>query len=99
MIDVPPEGYDPLALMAQPKSARLSFDLTPPDTRVTFRGVTRTARETMNNPFEVKFDLGSALGMRQLEYEVSLGNYREFRFVPKVSAGELHVEKGTFDPQ
>ncbi|XXF74995.1 protein kinase [Myxococcaceae bacterium GXIMD 01537] len=82
-------------LRAQLKHSRLSFDYQPAEAVVRVNGMLRTARESLERPFEVQSPRGPASFQHRVEIEVSAPGYLTERKVAHIEPGKPTVLRGS----
>jgi serine/threonine-protein kinase len=87
-IDVVADAENVFRLRAQLKPSRLSFDYQPAEAQVRVAGEVRTARESMEHPFDIRSPRGPASFQHRVEYEVSYPGYRTEKRVVSIEPGK-----------
>ena len=87
-IDVAPDAENVFRLRAQLKPSRLSFDYQPVEAQVRVAGELRTARESLEHPFQINSPRGPASFQHRVEYEVSYPGYRTEKRVVMIEPGK-----------
>jgi serine/threonine-protein kinase len=87
-IDVAANAENVFRLRAQLKPSRLSFDYQPAEALVRVAGELRTARESLNQPFDIRSPRGPASFQHRVEYEVSYPGYRSEKRVVMIEPGK-----------
>jgi serine/threonine-protein kinase len=82
-------------LRAQLKPSRLSFDFQPAEAQVLVGKELRTARESLERPFDVRSPRGPASFQHRVEYEVSYPGYRTEKRVTLVEPGKPITLRGS----
>jgi serine/threonine-protein kinase len=94
-IDVTTAPENVFRLRAQLKSSRLSFDYQPAEAQVRVGGDLRTARESLDHPFDIHSPRGPASFQHRVEYEVSYPGYRTEKRVVMIEPGKPITLKGS----
>ncbi|MDY7227898.1 protein kinase domain-containing protein [Hyalangium rubrum] len=94
-IDVAPGAENVFRLRAQLKPSRLSFDYQPAEAQVRINEELRTARESMERPFDIRSPRGPASFQHRVEYEVSYPGYRTEKRVVAVEPGKPITLRGS----
>jgi serine/threonine-protein kinase len=94
-IDVATDAENVFRLRAQLKPSRLSFDYQPVEAQVRVGGDLRTARESLDHPFEILSPRGPASFQHRVEYEVSYPGYRTEKRVVMIEPGKPITLKGS----
>jgi serine/threonine-protein kinase len=87
-IDVAAGAENVFRLRAQLRPSLLSFDYQPTEAQVRVAGELRTARESLEHPFDVRSPRGPASFQHRVEYEVSCPGYRTEKRVVMVEPGK-----------
>ncbi len=87
-IDVVAGAENVFRLRAQLKPSWLSFDYQPAEAQVRVAGEVRTARESMEHPFDIRSPRGPASFQHRVEYEVSYPGYRTEKRVVSIEPGK-----------
>jgi hypothetical protein len=94
-IDVATDAENVFRLRAQLKPSRLSFDYQPTEAQVRVAGEVRTARESLEHPFEIHSPRGPASFQHRVEYEVSYPGYRTEKRVAMIEPGKPTTLSGS----
>jgi serine/threonine-protein kinase len=94
-VDVRPGAENVFRLRAQLKPSKLSFDYQPPEAVVHVNGTLRTARESLEHPFDISSPRGPASFQHRVDYEVSAPGYRPERKSVLVEPGKPTVLHGS----
>jgi len=94
-IDVVPGGENVFRLRAQLKPSRLTFDYQPAEAQVRVGEEQRTARESLERPFDVRSPRGPASFQHRVEYEVSYPGYRTEKRAVMVEPGKPITLRGS----
>jgi serine/threonine-protein kinase len=94
-IDVVAGGENVFRLRAQLKPSRLSFDYQPAEAQVRVGEEQRTARESLERPFDVRSPRGPASFQHRVEYEVSYPGYRTEKRAVMVEPGKPITLRGS----
>jgi hypothetical protein len=100
-IDVPAEGPARFNFSPRLKPARVSFDVQPADAKVTVGASSRSARDSLTLPFDIRSDDKLALKslLHEVTYEVAAEGYQTSRPVVQVRPGEHLVVKAALRRQ
>jgi serine/threonine protein kinase len=94
-IDVVPGAENVFRLRAQLKSSRLAFDYHPPEAQVRVGDEVRTARDSVERPFDIRSPRGPASFQHRVEYEVSYPGYRTEKRVVMIEPGKPTTLRGS----
>ncbi len=94
-VEVRPGVENVFRLRAQLKPSRLSFDYLPPEAVVRVGDTLRTARESLEHPFDVRSPRGPASFQHRVEYEVSAPGYLTERKSVLIEPGKPTVLRGS----
>jgi serine/threonine-protein kinase len=94
-IDVATNAENVFRLRAQLKPSRLSFDYQPAEAQVRVGEELRTARESLDHPFDILSPRGPASFQHRAEYEVSYPGYRTEKRVVMIEPGKPITLKGS----
>jgi len=94
-IDVVAGAENVFRLRAQLKPSRLSFDYQPSEAQVRVGEERRTARESLERPFDVRSPRGPASFQHRVEYEVSYPGYRTEKRAVMVEPGKPITLRGS----
>jgi serine/threonine protein kinase len=94
-IDVVPGAENVFRLRALLRPSRLSFDYQPAEAAVRVGDEVRTARESLERPFDIRSPRGPASFQHRVEYEVSYPNYRTEKRVVMVEPGKPVTLRGS----
>ncbi|MDC0707781.1 protein kinase [Stigmatella sp. ncwal1] len=94
-IQVAPDADNVFRLRALLKGSRLSFDYQPSEAQVRVGEELRTARETLEHPFDIQSPRGPASFQHRVEYEVSHPGYRTEKRAVMVEPGKPITLRGS----
>ncbi|SES81202.1 serine/threonine-protein kinase [Stigmatella erecta] len=94
-IHVAPDGDNVFRLRALLKGSRLSFDYQPPEAQVRVGEERRTARDSLEHPFDIQSPRGPASFQHRVEYEVSHPGYRTEKRAVMVEPGKPVTLRGS----
>jgi serine/threonine protein kinase len=94
-IDVVPGVENVFRLRALLKPSLVSFDYQPPEAQVRVGDTLRTARESLERPFDIRSPRGPASFKHRVEYEVSYPGYRTEKRVATVEPGKPITLRGS----
>jgi tRNA A-37 threonylcarbamoyl transferase component Bud32 len=94
-IHVEPGGDTVFRLRAQLKGSQLSFDYQPADAQVRVGAAQRTARDSLEHPFDIQSPRGPASFQHRVEYEVSHPGYRTEKRAVMVEPGKPVTLRGS----
>ncbi len=98
-IEVEPGEENVFRLRARLKGARLSFAYEPADAVVRVAGETRSARDSLERPFDIQSSPGPASFQHRVEYEISRPGYRTERRMALVAPGAASTVRGALVPE
>ncbi|WP_309890866.1 serine/threonine-protein kinase [Archangium sp.] len=93
-IEVRPGAENVFRLRAHLKTSRLSFQYEPSDAQVRVGDQVRTARESLERPFDIQSPRGPASFQHRVEYEVSHNGYLTEKRVVLVEPGKPTTLRG-----
>jgi serine/threonine-protein kinase len=93
-IEVRPGAENVFRLRAQLKPSQVSFAYEPAEALVRVGSESRTARESLERPFEIRSPRGPASFQHRVEYEVSHNGYLTERRVALVEPGKPTTLRG-----
>ena len=94
-VEVRPGVENVFRLRAQLKPSRLSFEYQPPEAVVRIGATQRTARESLEQPFDIRSPRGPASFQHRVEYEVSAPGYLSEQRVALIEPGKPVVLRGS----
>ncbi|WP_224240910.1 serine/threonine-protein kinase [Hyalangium gracile] len=94
-IDVAAGAENVFRLRASLKPSRLSFDYAPAEAQVRVGKESRTARESLEHPFDITSPRGPAIFKHRVEYEVSHPGYRTEKREVLVEPGKPLTLRGS----
>ncbi|WP_224370124.1 serine/threonine-protein kinase [Hyalangium versicolor] len=94
-IEVVEDMENVFRLRAQLKPSKLSFDYTPADAQIRVGKEQRTARESVEHPFDITSPRGPASFQHRVEYEISSPGYRTEKRVVLVEPGKPITLRGS----
>ncbi|MBN1207949.1 MAG: serine/threonine protein kinase [Myxococcaceae bacterium] len=94
-IEVVPGAENIFRLRAQLKPSPLSFDFQPPEAQVRVGEELRTARESLERPFDIRSPRGPASFQHRVEYEVSHPGYRTEKRAVMIEPGKPITLRGS----
>ncbi|MFY2559504.1 protein kinase domain-containing protein [Corallococcus terminator] len=98
-IDVQPDGENTFHLRAQPKSAPLSLEYEPAEATVRVGDQVRTARDSVQHPFEIRSPRGPAGFQHTVTVEISHPGFKTERRVVHLRPGEPTLLHGSLRPE
>ncbi|MFY1827917.1 protein kinase domain-containing protein [Myxococcus fulvus] len=98
-IEVRSEGENRFHLGAQPKPSPLSLEYTPAEATVRVGDQVRTARDSVQHPFEIRAPRGPAGFLHTVAVEISHPGYKTERRVVQLRPGEPTLVAGSLSPE
>ncbi|MCP3064435.1 serine/threonine protein kinase [Myxococcus sp. K38C18041901] len=98
-IEVLSEGENRFHLGAQPKPSPLSLEYTPAEATVRVGDQVRTARDSIQHPFEIRAPRGPAGFLHTVAVEISHPGYKTERRVVQLRPGEPTLVAGSLSPE
>ncbi|RYZ42004.1 MAG: serine/threonine protein kinase [Myxococcaceae bacterium] len=98
-IDVKPEGENVFRLRALLKPSQLTLDYQPPDATVRVGGVEKTARDSIQQPFDIRSPRGPASFQHRVEVEIASPGYKTEKRVVLLEPGKPTTLRGSLSPE
>ncbi len=98
-VEVTPGGENLFRLRVQLKASTLAFQYDPPDALIRVGNQTRTAKETLERPFEIHSPRGPNMMRHQVSYEITRPGFQPQKDVVTIAAGEPIRLEGRLQPQ
>ncbi|RKH10615.1 serine/threonine protein kinase [Corallococcus sp. CA047B] len=98
-IDVKPEGENVFRLRALLKPSQLTMDYQPPDAIVRVGDVERSARDSIQQPFDIRSPRGPASFQHRVEVEISSPGYKTEKRVVLLEPGKPTTLRGSLKPE
>ncbi|GEN09782.1 serine/threonine protein kinase [Myxococcus fulvus] len=98
-IEVQSDGENRFHLGAQPKPSPLSLEYTPAEATVRVGDQVRTARDSVQHPFEIRAPRGPAGFLHTVAVEISHPGYKTERRVVQLRPGEPTLVAGSLSPE
>ncbi|MFP2902046.1 serine/threonine protein kinase, partial [Corallococcus sp. 4LFB] len=98
-IDVKPGGENVFRLRALLKSSQLALDYQPPDATVRVGDTERTARDSLQRPFDIRSPRGPASFQHRVEVEISSPGYKTEKRVVLLEPGKPTTLRGSLAPE
>ncbi|MCY1034932.1 protein kinase [Corallococcus sp. BB11-1] len=98
-IDVKAEGENVFRLRALLKPSQLTLDYQPPDAIVRVGDEEKTARDSVQQPFDIRSPRGPASFQHRVEVEISSPGYRTEKRVVLLEPGKPTTLRGSLAPE
>ena len=98
-IDVKADGENVFRLRALLKPSQLTMDYQPPDALVRIGDAERTARDSLQQPFDIRSPRGPASFQHRVEVEVSSPGYKTEKRVVLLEPGKPTTLRGSLRPE
>ncbi|MCY1047480.1 protein kinase [Corallococcus sp. bb12-1] len=98
-IDVKPEGENVFRLRALLKPSQLTMDYQPPDAIVRVGDVEKTARDSVQHPFDIRSPRGPASFQHRVEVEITSPGYKTEKRVVLLEPGKPTTLRGSLSSE